>query len=127
MVIVTAGCQPADDLEIDGAWVRATPPNRDVTAAYLVIRNRSDQPRELLSVETPPWRESGNGARNGDAAAEASPALSLEDYFRHFLREHQDSMTETELARQLGISRKCLWERRQRYDIPRKKRQTGAG
>ncbi|MXW04581.1 MAG: copper chaperone PCu(A)C [Gemmatimonadetes bacterium] len=53
MVIITAGCQPADDLEIDGAWVRATPPNRDVTAAYLVIRNRSDQPRELLSVETP--------------------------------------------------------------------------
>ena len=53
MVIVTAGCQPADDLEIDGAWVRATPPNRDVTAAYLVITNRSDQPRELRSVETP--------------------------------------------------------------------------
>ncbi|MXY96258.1 MAG: copper chaperone PCu(A)C [Gemmatimonadetes bacterium] len=53
MVIITAGCQPADDLEIDGAWVRATPPNRDVTAAYLVIRNRSDQPRELLTVETP--------------------------------------------------------------------------
>lgn len=53
MVIVTGGCQPADDLEIDGAWVRATPPNRDVTAAYLVIRNRSDQSRALLSVETP--------------------------------------------------------------------------
>lgn len=53
VVIVTTGCQSADDLEIDGAWVRATPPNRDVTGAYLVIRNRSDQPRELLSVETP--------------------------------------------------------------------------
>ena len=53
MVIVTTGCQPADDLEIDGAWVRATPPNRDVTAAYLAIRNRSDQSRALLSVETP--------------------------------------------------------------------------
>ena len=53
MLIVTSNCQPADELEIDGAWVRATPPNRDVTAAYLVIRNRSDQPRELLSVETP--------------------------------------------------------------------------
>ncbi len=53
MLIVTSNCQPADELEIDGAWVRATPPNRDVTAAYLVIRNLSDQPRELLSVETP--------------------------------------------------------------------------
>ena len=52
LVIVVFGCQPADDLEITGAWVRATPPNRDVTAAYLVIKNRSDRPRELLSVET---------------------------------------------------------------------------
>ena len=53
MVIITTGCQPAYDMEIDGAWVRATPPDRDVTGAYLVIRNRSDQPRELLAVETP--------------------------------------------------------------------------
>jgi two-component system response regulator HydG len=47
--------------------------------------------------------------------------LSLEDYFQHFVLEHQDHMTETELARKLGISRKCLWERRQRLGIPRKK------
>ena len=54
IAMYVASLQPsADALEIDGAWVRATPPNRDVTAAYLVIRNRSDQPRELLSVETP--------------------------------------------------------------------------
>jgi DNA-binding NtrC family response regulator len=30
-------------------------------------------------------------------------------------------MTETELARKLGVSRKCLWERRQRLGIPRRK------
>ncbi|MEA3252157.1 MAG: sigma-54 dependent transcriptional regulator [Pseudomonadota bacterium] len=47
--------------------------------------------------------------------------LSLEDYFQHFVLEHQDQMSETELARKLGISRKCLWERRQRLGIPRKK------
>jgi len=47
--------------------------------------------------------------------------LSLEDYFQRFVIEHQDSMSETELAQKLGISRKCLWERRQRFDIPRKK------
>lgn len=47
--------------------------------------------------------------------------LSLEDYFQRFVIEHQDSMSETELAHKLGISRKCLWERRQRFDIPRKK------
>jgi DNA-binding NtrC family response regulator len=53
-------------------------------------------------------------ARNGQAAD-----LSLEDYFRQFVLEHQDHMTETELARRLGISRKALWERRQRFALPR--------
>jgi DNA-binding NtrC family response regulator len=48
--------------------------------------------------------------------------LSLESYFQHFVIEHQDSMSETELAQKLGISRKCLWERRQRLGIPRVKK-----
>lgn len=47
--------------------------------------------------------------------------LSLEDYFQRFVLENQDTMSETELARKLGVSRKCLWERRQRLGIPRKK------
>ncbi|MDI4636507.1 MULTISPECIES: sigma-54 dependent transcriptional regulator [Halomonadaceae] len=47
--------------------------------------------------------------------------LSLEDYFQHFVLEHQAEMSETELAQKLGISRKCLWERRQRLGIPRKR------
>ena len=53
IAMYVASLQPVDDLEITGAWVRAMPPNRDVTAAYLVIKNRSDRVRELLSVETP--------------------------------------------------------------------------
>ena len=53
IAMYVASLQPAGDLEITAAWVRATPPNRDVTAAYLVIENRSDRVRELLSVETP--------------------------------------------------------------------------
>ena len=59
------------------------------------------------------------------AAAEQSGAAedpSLEAYFRRFLLEHQDGLTETELARRLGISRKTLWERRQRFGIPRTKK-----
>jgi DNA-binding NtrC family response regulator len=48
--------------------------------------------------------------------------LSLEEYFRTFVLEHQDHMNETELAQALGISRKTLWERRQRYGLPRKRR-----
>ncbi|WP_137971058.1 sigma-54 dependent transcriptional regulator [Pseudomonas sp. F(2018)] len=58
---------------------------------------------------------------------EPTEDLSLEDYFQHFVLEHQDHMTETELARKLGISRKCLWERRQRLGIPRRKSGAAAG
>ena len=54
--------------------------------------------------------------------AEPIEELSLEDYFQRFVVEHQDSMNETQLAKKLGISRKCLWERRQRFGIPRKKK-----
>ena len=52
---------------------------------------------------------------------EPKDGLTLEDYFQHFVLEHQHQMTETELAQKLGISRKTLWERRQRLGIPRKK------
>ncbi|MBL4810749.1 MAG: sigma-54-dependent Fis family transcriptional regulator [Phycisphaerales bacterium] len=55
------------------------------------------------------------------ASLDPSEDLSLEDYFTRFVMENQDSMTETELAQKLGISRKSLWERRQRLGIPRKK------
>ncbi|MDF1762645.1 MAG: sigma-54 dependent transcriptional regulator [Oleibacter sp.] len=47
--------------------------------------------------------------------------LSLDDYFMHFVLENESTMNETELASKLGISRKSLWERRQRIGIPRKK------
>ena len=47
--------------------------------------------------------------------------LSIEDYFQQFVLENQEHLNETELAKRLGISRKNLWERRQRLGIPRKK------
>ena len=47
--------------------------------------------------------------------------MSLEDYFQHFVLSHQEQMSETELAKQLGISRKSLWERRNRLGIPKRK------
>jgi DNA-binding NtrC family response regulator len=55
------------------------------------------------------------------ASLDPSEDLSLEDYFTRFVLENQDSMTETELAQKLGISRKSLWDRRQRLGIPRRK------
>jgi DNA-binding NtrC family response regulator len=48
-----------------------------------------------------------------------SEDLSLEDYFQKFVLENQDQMTETELAQKLGISRKALWQKRQKLHIPR--------
>jgi DNA-binding NtrC family response regulator len=47
--------------------------------------------------------------------------LSLDDYFVSFVKKYQPQYNETELARMLGISRKNLWERRQRLDIPSRK------
>ncbi|MFC1578890.1 sigma-54-dependent transcriptional regulator [Pseudomonadota bacterium] len=65
----------------------------------------------------------GHAARKSSGNSNTDPTedLSLEDYFQRFVMEHQDSMSETELAQKLGVSRKCLWERRQRLGIPRSK------
>ncbi len=60
--------------------------------------------------------------QQSEQATEVKPSeLSLDDYFQHFVLENEDKMTETELALKLGISRKSLWERRQRLGFPRKK------
>ncbi len=71
--------------------------------------------RDLLAID---------GAVPHSAPAESDSAgepTSLEDYFVRFVTEHEDQFTETELAEKLGISRKSLWERRQRLNIPRKR------
>lgn len=60
------------------------------------------------------------------AQDEDDTQTSLEGYFVKFVLDHQDALTETELANKLGISRKSLWERRQRLNIPRKRTRTRA-
>ena len=73
----------------------------------------------LLAIDT-------SRRRPVDTAPAGAEQTSLEDYFVSFVLSHQDSLTETELAEKLGISRKSLWERRQRLNIPRKRtRQRG--
>ena len=78
---------------------------------------------ELLAIETEKPRLTEIVAEAPIAASAAIEELSLEDYFQRFVVEHEDIMNETQLAKKLGISRKCLWERRQRFGIPRKKKQ----
>ncbi len=69
---------------------------------------------ELLSIDV----ESPAAEVNLDSPTED---LSLEDYFLKFVVSNQDHMTETELAEKLGISRKALWQKRQKLRIPREK------
>ena len=45
--------------------------------------------------------------------------FSLDEYFRFFVMRHQSTLSETELASRLGISRKALWERRQKMQLLR--------
>ena len=78
---------------------------------------------ELLAIETEKPRLTEIVAEAPIAASAAVEELSLEDYFQRFVVEHEDMMNETQLAKKLGISRKCLWERRQRFGIPRKRKQ----
>jgi DNA-binding NtrC family response regulator len=67
--------------------------------------------------EEEPGIEQLQPGANNDAPA----GLSLEDYFTSFVLENQENMSETALAQKLGISRKSLWERRNKLGISRKK------
>ena len=86
------------------------------TMERAVILSDGDQiTPELLGIED------GEGEHQITRENIMDSQLSLEEYFRRFVLEHQDHTTETELARRLGISRKALWEKRQRLGIPRPK------
>ncbi len=95
----------------------------------VILSEGTQIPLDLLGIDVELQETAAFAGNPGEHAPvskhEPAEDLSLEDYFQHFVLEHQDHMTETELARKLGISRKCLWERRQRLGIPRRK--AGAG
>ncbi len=85
----------------------------------VILSDREEIAPELLAIETA--RSSGAESTRGNQE------VSLDDYFCQFVREHETRLTETELARRLGISRKTLWERRQRLGVPRRQRPSRAG
>ena len=90
----------------------------------VVLAEELEISEELLAIddEERPMSIRKPELQNPQGAPEPIEELSLEDYFQRFVIEHQDAMNETQLAKKLGISRKCLWERRQRFGIPRKKK-----
>ena len=83
----------------------------------VVLAEKNNIGEELLAIDLKSTKIAESPAPIPNEPAEE---LSLEDYFQRFVLEHQDVMNETQLAKKLGISRKCLWERRQRFGIPRK-------
>ena len=73
---------------------------------------------DLLAIDAP---HISGGPHEDDTEAGTNGALT--EYFRRFVLEHQAQLSETEIARRLGISRKALWEKRARLGIPRNKLQ----
>ena len=80
----------------------------------VILTDANEIPAALLAIDT-------SASMQPMAHHAQNDRTSLEDYFVRFVTDHEDQYTETELARKLGISRKSLWERRQRLNVPRRR------
>lgn len=74
-----------------------------IERAVILMDGNTLLPEHLPALEQP-----------GKKAEPDMQNLSLDDYFIQFVQLNEHKMTEIELANQLGISRKTLWERRNR-------------
>lgn len=88
----------------------------------LITPDLLDIEAEVDDINIPQGLVTPGKASQPSGAGSSSRSLSIEDYFQQFVLENEARMNETELAQRLGISRKSLWERRQKLGIPRKKK-----
>ena len=76
--------------------------------------------KPIEPVDNPPI-DSTPKASVKDTVQETITHKLNDSEFQEQVLRYQDQMSETELAKRLGISRKSLWERRQRLGIPRRR------
>jgi DNA-binding NtrC family response regulator len=60
--------------------------------------------------------------RAAPASQGNSPPLAIEEYIREVVERFQDTRSEAELAKMLGIGRKALWTRRRQWGLKRVRR-----
>ena len=71
---------PAQALELSGAWVRAMPPGRPMTAAYMTVHNDGDAAVTVTAVSSPLGEASLHETRvvDGRSRMDALPTLRLD-------------------------------------------------
>ncbi|MCP3101134.1 sigma-54 dependent transcriptional regulator [Myxococcus sp. K15C18031901] len=112
MAALSAHPWPGNVRELENALERAVilADGPVITPELLSLELPGGGPDTSPLVPEPPEEEAETASTSPD---------SMEEYFRRFVLEHQEHMGETELAKRLGISRKALWEKRQKLGIPR--------
>ena len=89
-------------------------------AAILLEKGESISPSTLkINGQSPSSIQKRQLTLSTMAASGEDPA-SLTNYFTQFVLDNQSTMSETVLAEKLGISRKSLWQRRNKLGISRK-------
>ncbi|MDP5057236.1 MAG: sigma-54 dependent transcriptional regulator [Marinomonas hwangdonensis] len=102
---------PGNVRELENAIERAVilSPAERIEAANLKLANQQGATNR------------SNHSNNTQTSFATPPTgTTLDDYLKYFVLTHQHTKTETELAHCLGISRKSLWERRQKLGIVKK-------
>ena len=65
------------------------------------------------------WKRCTTSRMYASTASGGARPLAIEEYIREVIERFQDSHSETELARMLGIGRKALWMRRRQWGLKR--------